>query len=217
MPGTAYGLPAKACITGSKLAKHEGTVCSQCYAMRDQYTYPNTQMAQERRLKSLSNPDWVSAMVYVLKHYHRMPRIKVDLGTSGIRKGQRYMYNQVGYHRWHDSGDLQSVEHLAHICEVAHWTPRIKHWLPTLEHGIVREYLKGGGVIPGNLIVRLSSPKIGKMGLDRGWPHTSSVSTLIGWELVGIHACPAHQQDNKCGRCRACWDKKVPHVVYELH
>ena len=31
MPGWAYGLPAKECKTGSKLAQQDNTVCSGCY------------------------------------------------------------------------------------------------------------------------------------------------------------------------------------------
>jgi hypothetical protein len=35
--------------------------------------------------------------------------------------------------RWHDSGDVQDLKHLAKIFKVARLTPNIKHWLPTRE------------------------------------------------------------------------------------
>ena len=35
-----------------------------------------------------------------------------------------------------DSGDLQSLEMLEAIAEVARQTPEVKHWLPTKEYGI---------------------------------------------------------------------------------
>jgi hypothetical protein len=34
MPGWAYGIPAKECKVGSKLAKIPGTVCHGCYALK---------------------------------------------------------------------------------------------------------------------------------------------------------------------------------------
>ena len=37
------------------------------------------------------------------------------------------------FHRWFDSGDLQSLSHLMKIIEVCEHTPHIKHWLATRE------------------------------------------------------------------------------------
>ena len=34
MPGWSYGIPAKECNIGSKLAKIPGTVCHGCYALK---------------------------------------------------------------------------------------------------------------------------------------------------------------------------------------
>ena len=34
MPGPAYNLPARACITGAKLVKVPGSVCAGCYALK---------------------------------------------------------------------------------------------------------------------------------------------------------------------------------------
>ena len=39
IPGTAYGLPASACITGAKLAGVAGSVCASCYAMKGNYGF----------------------------------------------------------------------------------------------------------------------------------------------------------------------------------
>jgi hypothetical protein len=46
MPGYSYGIPAAACITGSQLAKIEGTACSVCYAKRGRVHFPSVQRAQ---------------------------------------------------------------------------------------------------------------------------------------------------------------------------
>jgi len=50
MPGWSYGIPAKECKTGSKLAKIPGTVCHGCYALKGCYVFPNVQEAQYKRL-----------------------------------------------------------------------------------------------------------------------------------------------------------------------
>ena len=68
MPGLSYSLPAWACKTGQKLAKIPGTPCYGCYAMKGNYTrYPAIKRAQYRRLEAIKHPDWVTAMVAVIK------------------------------------------------------------------------------------------------------------------------------------------------------
>lgn len=215
MPGTAWGLPATACILGSKLAKIKGTACSVCYALSDRYSWPNVATAQRRRLESLSHPRWVEAMVRVLLHLHRKP-IRVDLGVPNAkaRGVQRRRYNEPGYHRWLDSGDLQSVAHLAMICEVARQTPKIRHWLPTQQLDFVRHYIASGGVIPDNLVVRVSSIMIDDP-VRRAWPMTSSV--FRDEPPKDSHVCPAPNQGHFCGSCRACWSATVPHIAYRIH
>ncbi len=219
MPGTSFGLPATACILGAKLAKIKGTSCSVCYALKDRYQWGNPLKAQQRRLAGLSHPRWIDAMVLVLQHTHRDKWIRVDLGIVGIKLkakgGSRFRLNPSGYHRWHDSGDLQSVEHLAMICEVARRTPKIKHWLPTQELGMVWKYIDAGGVIPPNLVIRVSSIKIDDQR-RRTWMTTSSVVALSE-PPPGSHVCPAPRQEHRCLDCRACWSPSVRHVVYELH
>lgn len=216
MPGTSYGLPARACITGAKLAKVPLTACSVCYALSDRYASRNAAEAQRRRLASLSHPRWVEAMTLLLLHVHRVPRFKVDAGVKNAkRRGlQRWQWNEAGFHRWHDSGDLQSTEHFGMICEVARRTPRIRHWLPTQELGMVKCYLAGGGAVPANLAVRVSSVMIDDAA-RRAWPLTSSV--VAARTPDNAHICPAPTQDHRCGACRACWSREVPHVAYELH
>lgn len=218
MPGTSFALPAVKCITGVKLAKVAGSSCSLCYALKDRWLWPNPQKSMQRRLAGITHPLWVDAMVKLLTHTHRNERIRVDLGAAGVRLqklgGQRWRWNVSGFHRWHDSGDIQSVEHLAKICEIAALTPKIKHWLPTQELGMVRAYLANGGSIPDNLTIRVSSIMIDDQ-TRRNWPQTSSVFRDIVPE--NTHICPAPEQDHRCGSCRACWDRNIPHVAYRLH
>lgn len=218
MPGTSYGLPAEACVAGAKLAEIPGSVCSICYALRDNYRMRNPQLARLRRLEAIKDPRWADAMVLVLRRVHARDRVRVDLGRKGVRMqkkgGSRFRWNQTGYHRWHDSGDLQSVAHLAAICDIAQRTPGIKHWLPTQELVMVKTYIAGGGRIPSNLVVRVSGIMVDD-GHRRAWPLTSSVFLHI--PPAGAHVCPAPQQGHECKSCRACWSPHVAHVAYEFH
>jgi hypothetical protein len=57
--------------------------------------------------------------------------------------------NKDKYFRWHDSGDIQGLEHFAKIVEVARATPNTLHWLPTREAQTVASYT---GTLPDNLL-----------------------------------------------------------------
>ena len=94
MPGWAYGLPAKECKTGSKLREVKDSVCDGCYALKGCYVFEVVQAAQYRRLKSIKNPGWVAAMVHLINS------------------------KKSKFFRWHDSGDVQDLEHLKKIFEV---------------------------------------------------------------------------------------------------
>lgn len=191
MPGYAWGISAKHCVTGSKLAKIPGTPCHMCYALRGRYVFQNVQDAQERRLQGwIGDPDW-----------HLLMSIAINLHRR-----------QHEHFRWFDSGDLQSSSMLASIFDVSGYTPDVKHWLPTQERGMLRAVLSDREQ-PGNITIRVSSTKV-----DRVKPSTtltSSVGRFI--DEQGIHTCPSQSQGNKCGQCRACWDPNVPHIRYLAH
>ncbi len=315
MPGTSYGLPAKACHVGAKLAQVEGSVCHGCYALKGNYLYPSVQTAQERRLASITDPQWVEAMVTLLnKEYEktclefmeltRKPEklvsfirqspsthttyqsqtadvgygsghttlkdmdttpsqgepslgtyrltlplsggvvelfqrdmsfttdaeikhvliqsiwsLSKELDTNGYTIAnvqdafQRAGLKLTGFFRLHDSGDIQSLEHLGNICAVARLTPHIQHWLPTREIMIVKLFEAKGDIVPSNLVIRVSATMIDGQA-TKVWKQTSGVHTEA---TEGTRVCPAPQQDNKCGSCRACWDKNVSHVSYHKH
>ena len=48
-------------------------------------------------------------------------------------KGDRKKERKVKYFRWHDSGDVQDLDHLRRIYEVCKLTPDVQHWMPTRE------------------------------------------------------------------------------------
>ena len=193
MPCKSYSLPTEACDTGFKMSKIEGSVCFFCYANNGFYKlYEKTiKPAQFARLDSLTSPAWVDAMVAL---------IGLD-----------------AYFRWHDAGDLQGLEHFKKIVEVCELTPKTRHWLPTREYAIIKAFISAGGVIPKNLIVRLSG-----MYPDKAVIVPKSLQNVRGVTTSNVHtikplglACKAPQQAGECRDCRACWGSKV--VSYALH
>ena len=91
------------------LQKVPGSVCFNFYSLKVCYVFDVVQAAQYRRLKSIRHPGWVSAMAFLINS------------------------KKSKYFRWHDSGDVQDLEHLFKIYEVCRLTPGKKHWLPTRE------------------------------------------------------------------------------------
>ena len=205
MPGHGYGLPAKdapwvpkllgdqtppvyGCPTGKRLAQEEGTTCSKCYATRNFYSYNNVRLAQARRLVGISHPDWVDAMIFLIND------------------------SKDRYFRWHDSGDIVNYPYLLKINKVSKGTPLVTHYLPTREVEFYTRFIKEEFVSP-NLVIRISMPKINQPPAGR-YPLTSTTHTK---DSKMDYECPAYKQDNNCGNCRACWDKKVPNISYGMH
>ena len=189
MPGKGTSTPAQDCITGSKLREIPGSVCHGCYAMKGFYTFANVKPALDKRFDAVmvseSDPEpWINAMAVMVT-------------------GQDYF-------RWHDSGDLQGIWHLANIAEVAKRTPNTRHWLPTREYRMVKDYLANGGTIPENLTIRLSAHMVNGPAPEMGLP----TSTVVTSEDA---TCPARFQKNSCGDCRKCWDSTVKNVSYHKH
>ena len=181
MPCYSINLPATECKTGAKLAQVPGTTCHGCYALKGRYRFKKTKNAMARRLAAITGPLWVQAM-------------------TALITGHKYF-------RWHDSGDLQGVQHLKNIFEVCKQTPETSHWLPTREHSLLA--LMDPAVVPKNLTIRVSATKVD--GRAPGWwPWTSTVSTEM-------KTCPAPDQGGKCKSCRACWSRDVQNVVYAKH
>jgi Gene product 88 len=192
MPGHGYALPAYRCRLGSFLQHIPKAICFRCYALRGRYTFPNVKAAMEKRFRSLTHPQWIDAVTTLI--YSSKDR----------------------YFRWHDSGDLQGIEHLRNIVAVCMNLPRVKFWLPTREYQTVEAYRRMGGRIPSNLCIRYSAHLVdGPPPLLYGLP-VSTVSSCQDKSLPGAHRCPAARQGNNCGRCRACWNPTVKIVEYPL-
>jgi len=184
MPGPSINLPASQCITGRKLVNVKGSTCSGCYALKGRYRFPNVKEAMARRLAKLHDPRWIEAMVTLI--------------------------NKQPVFRWHDSGDLQSVQHLKNIFEVCKLTPDTRHWLPTREARFLN--LMDPDVVPKNLKIVLSDHMNNQRVTPTWWPYTSGVTTDHNQV-----SCPASKQGNKCLDCRKCWDRNTKRVIYGKH
>jgi len=181
MPGWSIGIPAKECKTGAKLRLIKNSVCEGCYALKGCYVFKVVQEAQYKRLEAIQHPDWVQAMATLINSK------KPDV------------------FRWHDSGDVQDLQHLEKIFEVCRLTPDKRHWMPTREAWI-KDHMH---LAPANLVVRFSSPMVDQ-GPVKSWANTSTVSTKS-------RTCPAPDNNNECGSCRACWDPLVKNIEYGKH
>ena len=189
MPGKSYGIPAAECKVGSKLRAIPGSVCSKCYAHKGHYSYNTVTNAQYKRLESIEKPEWVMAMVTLIKNEE--------------------------WFRWHDSGDLQSVSHLTKILMVASLTPNTRHWLPTKEKSIIAQYLNNGGIIPDNVTIRVSGAMID--GNAPNVPDGICTSTVHKNKDAIGQVCIAPKQGGECKDCRACWNKNIKNISYHVH
>jgi len=198
MPGKAFGLPAlKACPTGSKLAKIDGSVCSICYGCNGCYQFPSTIDAQDYRLAMLRT---------------RPAEVWVEAMTTMIKSACRNM----PYFRWHDSGDLISASHLAKVLAVCKNLPKIHFWLPTKEVKLMMQIHEQNWLIPKNVCIRLSAPMIDKDNI------TTVIAKGMGIQSSGVTKDPKKvtcraTKENGCGKCRKCWNKKYQHIIYKEH
>jgi hypothetical protein len=204
MPGHGFSLPAAYCQTGSILRLQDGSTCAACYACKGRYLFANVQAAMERRwqlLMAALQGDDAAQFDYELAWDRVLEYLQA--------KGETWF-------RWHDSGDLQGPDHARLILRLAQAHPRMHFWLPTKEYALAKLMEDEG--IPANLCVRLSRPMVGQpCPITPAGPLAYSSVRPRGtnpfeWEFK----CPAPDQGNTCGDCRACWNPSVQ-VCYEQH
>jgi hypothetical protein len=115
------------------------------------------------------------------------------------------LHQKANVFRWHDSGDVQDLKHLAKIFKVARLTPDINTGCLPAKLG----YKPYQHRAPSNLVIRFSIPMIDQKA-SGNWKNTSTVVTSGA-------TCPAPNQGNACLSCRACWDPSVKNVAYGVH
>ena len=196
MPCASFSLPAEACITGSRLHKIVGSVCSSCYARKNFYRMPTVREPRVWNLAVWNQTEktgqtnlWVSAVV------------------SAVGP-------KASFFRWFDSGDIQSVSMLRAISAVATLLPNCKFWLPTHELGIVKAFKKQGGQIPLNLIIRKSADMLDEVEEIEGMLTASVGKNPTSY---ATEQCKAYTQGGKCLDCRSCWNASIQNINYPLH
>lgn len=196
MPCKGWSLPAmKTCRTGRQSLRLKDSICSSCYACKGNYVFAHVKDALARRLEATKKPHFEKAMVKLITG---MP-----------------------YFRWHDSGDLYSIEYLQRIINIARATPDTRHWLPTRELDLVDRYAFRFP-IPSNLTIRISGLQVDKFITPDAFV-VSNVTTKVypTDPLDGITSyCPSTWNPlsvGSCGTCRACWDSNIDSIVYKKH
>jgi len=196
MPCKTFNLSAWDCKTGGILADDPKSVCHGCYAKKSHYLIyrENHAPGYDKRMRSIDSIHWVDAIIKLI----------------GDDK----------YFRWFASGDLQSVNMLNKIVQIAEKMPNTKFWLPTHEPKIIKGWLKEyKRSFPKNLIIRLSAVHVDKESKIpkslQGHQNilTSTVHTI---DPIGNN-CLAPKQNGACESCRACWDTKIKNVSYKAH
>ena len=227
MPGSTFAISATQCNVGGKLAQIKNSTCSRCYALRLEKLRPSVHQG------------WMANYTKATKQISANPETWAKAAAFQITRA--WQKSGQAYHRWFDSGDLQSVEMLDAIARAARLTPEIRHWLPTREAAIVKAWLKSNKR-PSNLIIRVSATMIGDAPSNAEL--TSTVhrhgETHNGKECVAYRtkenggvltelehktykALTKEQRDalpftlGHCGDCRACWSDSVKNISYPLH
>lgn len=225
MPSKSLSKSAFACKVGAKLAKIEGSVCFNCYALRGFYRMDNVKAKHERVKNFIEHIDFVPRMVATL---------------------YAECYDDE-YFRWWDSGDVWTVQECLDVLEVCEKTPWLKHWIPSKEYKLWRDALKIRD-IPKNAVVRFST-HMNDLKPTKAGVHTSTTFTVEGWQKgkektytpeqiqefydkttseakVG-NICMAKKfsaENNRdkgkhkysCGDCRDCWDSTISNIAYPL-
>ena len=205
MPWLSWSLNSDDCKLGAVLKFAKGTVCSDCYADKGNYNYPNVVAAQERRLQTLSvspvaRKKWRDNFIEFFQGH-------IDMGLPEDKR----------YFRWLDSGDIQSVEMLEDIVDIARRVPAMQFWLPTREIRFIKEYLFTTPDIPGNICIRISANQVGKKSShELSTLHKRFSDSAVDYFDEEYEECPAPKQDNTCGDCRKCWEPAAK-VGYHKH
>lgn len=198
------GDPCIGVQVGSLLRKVEGSVCSRCYAHKGRYAFPAVQRKLQGRLdayRALGDGGFVLVMSELLERV--LP--------ESLPEPERCF-------RWFDSGDLQDLDMLIAVVVIAHLVPHVRFWLPTKERALVESWHRwaGADAFPSNLVVRIAEPMIGRSPARRPANPIRTSTVNAHKRTRGSWACPAHEQGNKCGDCRACWSHAIRNVDYPL-
>lgn len=127
-----------------------------------------------------------------------------------------FALNPFNFCRWFENGDLFSVENLETFSKIALENENITFLLMTKKTEFVNAFIDAGGVIPNNLIIRLSDDAID--GIKSLNPHNLPTTDIIkpGSPIpAGCIRCPGVKTG--CAACRACFNAKIKRILFDLH
>lgn len=147
--------------------------------------------------------------------------LNLDLEKPPKTVEEQFSGHDPNYFRWFDTGDLQDLEMLWCINEIALATPEISHWLPTKEYSMVIAALKSPEwTWAKNLTIRVSVAARNKEP-SHSWKMRAFYASKKGLNLTFSQVfdpekgpnetenkwfvCPALKQGHKCLECRWCW------------
>ena len=191
MPCRSWSLQALDTCPASRDDKGELVpACKGCYAVGGNYRFKNVKEPREHNKEDWKRDEWVTDMIEELDNDR--------------------------YFRWFDSGDMYALKLAEKIYEVCKATPWTKHWIPTRMHKFKKfqDIIERLNALP-NVVVRLSSDGINGEVIDNA-EYSSTIIPFTEWASIKT-ICRAYENEGKCGKCRACWDKSVKIVAYVGH
>lgn len=215
--GSTFSLPAQLCQTGSKLAKIEGSVCSNCYALSGFYNMPSVKksLALNHVLISSVLNKTTDSRLYVLAYAFLVAK-------TALKKAKK---EQEGFdlHRVFASGDFINERHVSLYNSIASLLPAVMFWIPTKEKGHVSRFQafmhEIGETMQPNMVIRVSYAMVDHsvIATDSATPHSIVVSD---WSKAPRHAfwCSAQLSENgACNDCRECWNGENKLIAYKQH
>jgi hypothetical protein len=164
--------------------------CAGCYARGNTYYYPNVIAVREFNKKAWKMSTFVSDFVDALSN-------------------ERYF-------RWFDSGDMYTLELAEKMYNIMVLTPWVSHWLPTRMQKFSKfaDIIEKMNALP-NVKVRFSADTVD--GTYTKGLHGSVIVPTAEQADTNTFVCKAPENEGKCGKCRACYDKNVDLIGYIAH
>lgn len=133
-----WTIPAFQSKTGLRTCPNAGACAAGCYARMGAYVWSNVQAAHEAKLALTQGPEFVSTMVSEIQSWLKKRTVK-NLKV-----------------RWHDAGDVYSLEYLKKLVEVMRFfetDKRVSFYAYTKQVQLIKE---NSDILPSNFTVIFS-------------------------------------------------------------
>ncbi len=163
------------------------SVCAKCYAKRFESMRLNVLKAISRNVPVLMDKDF------------QPPKLNYDIV------------------RFHSFGELINRTHLNNFFKIAFANPNTFFGLWTKRKDLVQAYIREGGVVPSNMNLIYSNPKMDSRltKVPKGFHKVFNVHSKEGIELNEI---PVNCGGKSCINCKLCYTKNSVQIIDEkLH